>query len=378
MTSFGIVSTYPPTRCGIATFAESLATALVGVERSGASIVRVLDAPEPRPERSATPRIRIVGDLVAGDVASVGRAARALAACDVAIVQHEYGIYGGTDGDEVLRLLEALRVPSVVVLHTVLRSPTASQRAVLERVCALADAVVVMTAAARDVLASGYAVQQEKVTVIPHGIAPWTSASAPRPRDGTRVLTWGLIGPGKGLEWGIRAIADVRRSIPDAEYRILGQTHPKVLAHEGERYRERLVALVDELGLHEAVSLEAEYATGPRLAAAVAAADAVLLPYESRVQVTSGVLVEALAAGAPVVATAFPHALELLGGGAGIVVPHDDPAAIARALTTVLGDRALAERMGAAASRRAGSMSWSNVAARYRRLADRVLDARAA
>lgn len=378
MTSIGFLSTYPPTRCGLATFTESLAAAIVGVARTEARIVRVLDAPEVGGIRALAPRIRVVDQLIGGDDRSIAQAVSALNACDVAIVQHEYGIYGGPDGVEVLSVLQALRVPSVVVLHTVLRSPTDSQRAVLERVCHLASAVIVMTSAGRDLLADGYAVPLDRVSVIPHGVAPWTASAASRGHDVQRVLTWGLIGPGKGLEWGIRAMAELRRTIPGVEYTVAGQTHPKVLAHEGERYRDRLQALIRELGLSDAVTLDPEYYEGARLAEAVASADVVLLPYDSRVQVTSGVLVEAIAAGAPVVATAFPHAVELLDTGAGIVVPHEDPAAIAEALATILGDRAVAERMRAAAARRADSLSWANVAARYHRVATRVLAARAA
>lgn len=378
MTILGFLSTYPPTRCGLATFTESLAAAMADGTRSEARIVRVLDAPETQVASIIAPSIRVAENLVGGDEASIARTAKALNRCDVAIIQHEYGIYGGPDGDEILDVMAALRAPSIVVLHTVLPSPTDSQREVLERVCDLASAVVVMTTAASDILAAGYAVTPHKVSVIPHGVTAWTSTAKPRGHQVKRVLTWGLIGPGKGLEWGIRAMVELGKTVPSAKYTVVGQTHPKVLAYEGDVYRDRLNALIFELGLSGTVTLDAEYYDSPRLAAAVTSADVVLLPYDSRVQVTSGVLVEAIAAGIPVVATAFPHAVELLSAGAGVVVPHEDPAAIALALHSILVEGGVAERMSAAAAVNADTLSWPSVAAQYHVLATRLLAAQAA
>ncbi len=379
MTRFGYLSTYPPTRCGLATFTASLAEAMVDDTSAEARIVRVLDVPEspPSPDLPA-PRIRVADHLIGGDHASIAGAATALNSCDIAIIQHEYGIYGGPDGDEILTVMTALRVPSIVVLHTVLPAPTDTQRDVLENVCRLASAVVVMTTAARDILSSGYRVSPYKVSVIAHGVAVWAAAHAPRDNRVQRVLTWGLIGPGKGLEWGIRAMAELRNSVPDATYTVVGQTHPKVLAHEGDIYRDRLNALIVKLGLSASVTLDAEYYDDLRLAATVATADVVLLPYDSRVQVTSGVLVEAIAAGTPVVATAFPHAIELLSAGAGTVVPHENPAAIATALREILHEPGVAQRMSAAATVSADGLKWAEIATQYRNLAARLLAARAA
>jgi glycosyltransferase involved in cell wall biosynthesis len=379
MTRFGFLSTYPPTRCGLATFTQSLAGAIAAGGRSDARIVRVLDAPAPRQPMIIGTEPLIVADLVAGNRASIARTIAALNAVDVAVIQHEYGIYGGDDGDDVLAVASALLVPNITVLHTVLPMPTAHQKEVLESVCRLASAVVVMTEAAHSILAAGYAVDLGKVTVIPHGVALLADAPVHHDAPVKQILTWGLIGPGKGLEWSIRAMAQLADLTPAPRYTVVGQTHPKVLAHAGESYRNALTALIDELGLAGTVTLDDEYYDAERLMAAVSAADAVVLPYDSRVQVTSGVLVEAIAAGVPVVATAFPHAIELLADGAGIVVPHEDPSAIASALRTVLFETDAAERRRAAvAAVRAKSRTWSSVASEYLLLADRLLTAEAA
>ena len=364
VSSFSFLSTYPPTRCGLATFTQALATAMVGDDDARARIVRAMDDDDSTAVAGLGTRSDIVGELHRGVGAASRDVARALSASDAVIVQHEYGIYGGADGDEILAVLGALTAPSIVVLHTVLPAPTVHQREVLERVTQLADAVVVMTETAQLLLAEHYTVDAHKVSVIPHGVADWSSvAVAPHP-DRREMLTWGLIGPGKGIEWGIRAMAELVQSEPTLHYLVAGQTHPKVVDRDGEAYREGLQHLIDELGLHDRVTLDGRYLDAHQLAAHVAAADIVLLPYDTRDQVTSGVLAEAVAAGKDVIATTFPHSSELLAHGVGKLVEHEDPAAIARAAREILHREVPASRHRALAV----DVSWPAVAAQYRTL----------
>ncbi|HEU0205432.1 MAG TPA: glycosyltransferase [Pseudolysinimonas sp.] len=374
MPSFSFLSTYPPTRCGLATFTQALATAMVGQDGARARIVRAMDDDDAPAIASIVSRSTIVGELRRGDSVSGRDAARTLSSSDAVIVQHEYGIYGGRDGDEILPVLAALTAPSIVVLHTVLPAPTRHQREVLENVTRLVGAVVVMTDTARRLLADHYSVDGRKVSVIPHGVADWTSVTvAPHP-DRRTMLTWGLIGPGKGIECGIRAMAELVVTEPLLHYVVAGQTHPKVVDREGERYRESLQTLIGDLGLDDRVTLDARYLDAAQLAAHVAGADIVLLPYDTREQVTSGVLAEAVAAGKDVVATAFPHSIELLANGAGTLVEHEDPAAIAHAVRTLL-------RRGASAGHHrppAVDVSWPAVAAEYRLLARSIRAERSA
>ena len=371
-TRFGLVSTYPPTLCGLATFTTSLFAELADAHDAVARVVRVVDTPQPRPGPE------VIGELLAGDPNSATNVARLLSDDDVAIVQHEYGVYGGADGDEVIGLLAALTIPSIVVLHTVLSAPTAHQRSVLETIAASADAVVTMTATARDRLA-GYAVDLAKVSVIPHGAPTIGPSRTPTFRSvEPTILTWGLIGPGKGIEWGIEAMSLLGDLYPAPRYLVAGQTHPKVLAREGEAYRKRLTQDVQARGLGGRVTFDSHYRDRTALADLVSAADVVLLPYDSTDQVTSGVLIEAVAALKPVIATRFPHALELLSDGAGLLVPHKDPAAIAEALRTLLTHRELAAGMARAAVATVPELLWPAVAQRYRRLAADLINARVA
>lgn len=370
---FGFLSTYPPTRCGLATFTRSLAVAVADSSGTPSVVVRVLDPGEEMPP-PAEAGVRIATGLRAGDAAGHAAAARALNRCDAAIVQHEYGIYGGTDGDEVLAVLGLVQVPVITVLHTVLHHPSLGQRRVLERVVDLSSAAVVMTEGARDTLLTHFRVDSGKVHVIPHGAAGLPGHAVHRRGASPAILTWGLIAPGKGLERGLRAFAGLRARGVDATYFIAGQTHPKVLAHSGEAYRESLIGLARELEVETAVRFINEYVSAEDLARLLGAADAVLLPYDSKEQATSGVLAEALAAGVPVVATAFPHAVETLTGSAGVAVPHDDLDAMISGL-----ERALSLGDESRASRRDGAgPSWSQVAERYLDLAERLRAERAA
>ena len=188
------------------------------------------------------------------------------------------------------------------------------------------------------------------------------------------MLTWGLIGPGKGIEWAIDAMAGLSDLRP--RYLVMGRTHPKVAHRDGEAYRtEPRRARTRPPGSRTSSSSTTITSSVGELAELVQRADVVLLPYDSREQVTSGVLIEAVAAGRPVVSTAFPHAIELLGDGTGLVVPQRDPAALEAALRRVLSEPDLAEGMAEQAARKAPELLWPAVADRYRRIAARVVAA---
>jgi glycosyltransferase involved in cell wall biosynthesis len=366
---FGILSTFPPTECGIATFSAALAA---GVIANGGTVDVVRAGATPTLEDAS-----VLGTLDAHGSAGFPAAVEVLNGTDVAVIQHEYGLYGGPDGVEVLDTMGAVTVPMIVVAHTVVSTPTANQRYVLERVCDLADAVVVMTETARTRLAAGFDVDGAKVVVIPHGAATPPAATAPREPASVdhapRLLTWGLLGPGKGIEWAIDAIAHLADLVPHPNYVIAGATHPKVLAHSGQEYRQMLVQRAATSAAAPWVSFDDTYRDLESLTALIRSADLVVLPYDSIDQVTSGVLVDAVAAGRPVVSTAFPHAVELLGSGAGLVVPQRDSAALAGAIRSVLTDPELAASMAAEAQRLAPELSWTAVASRYDVLAGRLL-----
>jgi glycosyltransferase involved in cell wall biosynthesis len=362
--SFGILGTYSPTACGLATFSEALANGLTA-RGADVNVVRIADG-------DASEEPNVVGELVNGSASSIAATAEFLNRSDVAVIQHEYGIYGGPDGDEIVQIMAGLRVPSIVVVHTVLKNPTPHQLSVLESVMALADRVIVMSEVARRRLCEGFAVDHHKVTVIPHGAA-LPNADGVRHADRPTILTWGLLGPGKGIERVIDAMAALKSLPNPPRYVIAGRTHPKVVAAQGEGYREALVTQAKRLGIADAVSFDAVFRTPEELTALIQTATVVVLPYDSKDQVTSGVLVDSIASGRPIVATAFPHAVELLGSGAGTIVAHDDPDALVAALHQLLTDPHVADSMATEARGLAPRVAWPVVVNAYVSEAQRLV-----
>jgi glycosyltransferase involved in cell wall biosynthesis len=315
----------------------------------------------------------VVATWETGNLASLHHAVNVSNASDCVVLQHEFGIYGGPDGVEVLDLASQLSCPLISVLHTVPMLPSPLQREILEELVRMSSVVVVQSEVARQrLLGLLPRFNATPVVSIPHGAA--ANFDGPRVFElpSPSVLTWGLLGPGKGVERGIDAIARLRSAPPPPTYVVSGTTHPKVWERSGDSYLESLRQRSRRLGVEPLICFDSCYHDWASLRALVRATDVVLIPYESMDQVTSGVLVEALASGMPVVATRFPHAVELLSDGAGIVVDHADPVAIAEALFRVLYVPGVAEEMSLAARRVAQRFFWPTAGASYVHLVEHL------
>jgi polysaccharide biosynthesis protein PslF len=356
----GIVSTYPPTRCGIARYTAAMVANLGRVAPElEVDVVRVL---EDAPPVSGLGRVGMAFDP--HSAVSIRAAARHLDRCDLVIVQHEYGIFGDDDGAAVLDLTDLISSPVVTVAHTVLSSPSERQRSILKALHERSS-MVVLSEAARSALASSYDIPRSEVVVIPHG-SLWAAAPA-RTAPRREIVTWGLLGPGKGLEKAIEAMAMLRDIEPLPRYRIVGRTHPVVARQSGAAYRKGLEELVRSLGVGDMVEFIDRYLGDDDLYDLVAGADVVVTPYESLEQVTSGVLADALAAGRPVISTPFPHAVEMLASGAGLVVEHE-PSALAGALRSLLTNDSLYRHAVQMAAVTSAEIAWESGAQRYAEL----------
>ena len=345
------VGTYPPTRCGLATFGRSLRDGFTanGIDSDRLPVLAITSGDEPHFPSEVVGTIRMDNsDFIAADT-------------DAAILQHEFGIYGRNDGMAVLDLIEALDVPTLSVLHTVPEHPSPRQRMILEGIAERSIATVVMGQSAHKRLSDHYRMV-DSPSIIPHGAWP-----RPRRRWATRpmILTWGLLGPGKGIEKGIRALPALRSLEPTPIYVIAGQTHPSVLRASGEEYRHSLEELARELGVSDLVRFVNRYLTDAELVRLRQQAWVCLLPYDNHEQVTSGALVEAVAAEVPVVATRFSHAEELLSNGAGILVDETDRGAIPDAISQLLTNRRVQMVARSALRRLQAEHAWPSVAARY-------------
>lgn len=353
----GIVTTFPPTRCGIARFAASLVSSLGEVAPDfDVDIVRLIDG---RPPTSALGQVGM--EIDPDSPVSVRAAARHLDRCDVVILNHEYGIFGADDGEAVLEMIALIHQPMITIAHTVISSPSDRQRRIMERLHE-SSRLVVLSEAARSALVSSHAIPRSEVVVIPHG-SRW-SATPPPPGPPVQVITWGLLGPGKGLERAIEAMSKLRDLDPRPHYRIVGRTHPVVAKTQGVAYRRRLESLVKDLAVDDMVEFVDRYLGEDELFDFVKRSHLVVTPYENDDQVTSGVVTDAVAAGRPVVATRFPHAVELVGSGPGFVVDHDS-GAIADALRGLMKTPERYSQAAKAAAARSPQLSWQSGAVRY-------------
>ncbi|MHC4547363.1 MAG: glycosyltransferase family 4 protein [Planctomycetota bacterium] len=372
------ISSYVPRRCGLATFCHDLLTAVVrkGYEEPLAldEAVGVFAVNDSGGQRSYGPEVcfEIVQDhgqdyLDAADAINAGP-------FDLVCLQHEYGIFGGKEGDHILPLLARLRKPVVSILHTVLRDPEPEQRAVLARVCRHSAASVVMSERGRIWLHDLYDVPRERIRVIPHGApdVPFTETGAAKERLGfgarPTILTFGFLDPSKGVEIVLDALFRLVPDFPDLLYVVLGVTHPAVRRRSGERYREALIARAAALGIEENVHFHNRYVTLEDLREHLLAADVYVTPYTAREQIVSGTLAYALATGRAIVSTPYWYAQELLADGRGLLFDFGDTDVLARHLGALLGDQALRASVRRAAYAFGRHMTWPEVGRRYAKL----------
>ncbi len=305
---------YVPRRCGIATFTHDLFEAVAAASPATDCFV---GAVTDRPEGYNYPR-HVRFRIEEGDPASYSRAAEFLRfnKADVLCVQHEFGIYGGPAGSHLLSLLREARTPVVTTLHTVLSAPDIAQRRVMDELTRRSARLVVMAQRGAEILCETYGVDRAKIDVIPHGIPEIAFAEDESFKKSiglsgrTVLLTFGLLGPGKGIEYALRALPSIIREHPAVTYLVLGATHPHLVAREGEKYRRNLEALAKECGVEEHVVFEDRFVELDDLKRYIAAADIYLTPYPNEAQITSGTLAQAFGAGKAIVSTPFWHAQE--------------------------------------------------------------------
>ncbi len=367
-------SPYPPRRCGIATYTSDLGRA------SGNREIVALTPPDHEAPYPTEVHHRIRRDVQEDYV----RVARALDGCrvDVVSIQHDFAIWGGPDGEYVLDFARALNRPAVTTFHSIGRRPSAAQRRIVGELTAASAATVVMSQAAAGLLGRSYGIDPGQVEVIPHGVPdlPLVDPAAAKPglslSDEPLLLSFGLLGPGKGYELALAALPAVVAAVPTVRYVILGPTHPDLIRSEGEAYRRALQDQIRALKLAEHVELIDRFVGKTELGRWLQAADIVVTPYPNLEQTVSGTLSYAMGAGKAVVSTPFAYASELLGGGRGVLA-KPDPAALSAALIALLSDARRRRTLGARAHAFSRDMLWPEVGQRYLQLFNRVTSNRA-
>ncbi len=375
-----LVGTYPPRQCGIATFTHDLRQALGQEMPEGRFWAVAMNdgadglAYPPEVRFEINPRV-LAEYRLAADYLNMMRV-------DVVCLQHEYGIFGGEHGHYLLDLLNALRMPLVTTLHTVLERPDPGQLTVLKRIARISDRLVVMSRKSAQILEGVYDVPGRKIAFIPHGIpdVPFVDPNYYKDQYGVEgrkvILTFGLLSPGKGIEIMIEALPAVIRRHPDVVYLVLGATHPHVRRRQGESYRLGLQRRARELGVGDHVIFHNRFVDLEELCQVLGAADIYVTPYLNPEQSTSGTLAYALGCGKAVVSTPYRYAEEMLAGGRGRLVPFRDPEALAAAILDLLDHEKDRHAMRKLAYTSCRNMVWREVARSYLELFAEVREER--
>ncbi len=375
-----IIGNYLPRQCGIATFTTDLCDALHAEFQD----TELLALPVNDTEEGYDYPARIRFELAQDELASYRQAADFLnfSNIDLVCLQHEYGIFGGPSGAHILELLRRLNMPIVTTLHTVLREPNADQRRVMEEIAALSDRLIVMSRQAADILQEVFQVPSSKIDLIPHGIPDmaFTDPNFYKDAFGTEgkevLLTFGLLSPNKGIENVIKALPSILSRHSNVVYMISGVTHPHVLRRDGDRYRESLQKLAKDLGVEDKVIFRNVFVSPEELVELIGAADIYITPYKNKGQVVSGTLAYALSAGKAIISTPYLHAIELLDEERGVLVPFDDPKAIAEKTIELLDNGTARHAMRKRAYLYTREMVWNRVAEQYMGSFERVYNER--
>lgn len=369
------VSTFPPRKCGIATFTEDLTRAmddlLAPAIKSKIVAMNRDDVAGYHYPRKVILQINQDRD---SDYLQAARSLNRREEVRLINIQHEFGIFGGEWGSKLIPFLKALKKPSVITFHTVLPDPSEKLRTVVQALAEYSGAVTVMTQRSKMILQQEYGIAPEKIRVIPHGIhsAPYTTSKQAKKAlgfaDRTVLSTFGLLGRGKGLEYVIEALPEVVKRFPKVIYLIFGATHPTVLKEEGESYRNGLIQKVHDLGLKDHVKFYNKYFSLNQLLRNLRATDIYISPSLDPNQATSGTLSYALGMGKPVISTAFAQAKEDITDEVGLLVDFRNPPAYTEAICRLLEDEQWQQSLGRNAYFRTRNRTWPNVAIQYSKL----------
>lgn len=373
------ISTYIPRKCGLATFTKDLTNALNLLNPEYLAEIIALDNPE---TENITYPWEVRNRIRQHDWSDYEKALNYLnrTKVDLVVIQHEFGIWGGADGEYIMKFLEKLKKPCVVVFHTVLFNPTTHQREIINYLCRRASAVVVMLRAAADLLRREYGVESSKVAVIHHGVPdfPRKSPEEVKPQinlEGRIIMTSiNLLSESKGIEYAIKALPEIVKQYPNFLYLVIGETHPTVRLQAGERYRSHLEQLVKELNLDSSVKFINRYLSLDELVRYVQASDFYITPYLNPEQAASGSLAYAVGAGKVCISTNYFYAREMLRNGKGVLVPLQNSEALSKILLELLQQpkkRQMIERRAYAQGR---LMTWPRVALNYLELFTTVLE----
>jgi glycosyltransferase involved in cell wall biosynthesis len=370
------MGTYPPKQCGIATFSMDLRNSLV-LQGHKVQVMTVSDD-----DSAYRYPAEVVHNLKQNQKQDYVRAAAFINSdphIELLIIQHEYGIYGGEDGEYILEFTKLLHKPYILITHTILPRPSKRQKQILNDLCQRSAGIVCMTRLSSQLLIDLYEAPPELLTVIAHGVPefkryPQKTLKQKHSLQGYQLIsTFGLIGPGKGLELGIRAIADIVPQHPSVKYLILGQTHPMLQKYEGEKYRQMLINLVWELDIQDNVIFINKFLSDRELGEYLYMTDIYLSPYPNMDQAVSGTMAFAMGCGRAIVSTPYAYASEVLMDGRGLLSQSAAPEELASLMEKILDDKQLQEKLQKKSFEVGENWTWPNVGKQYSRFFKQIL-----
>ncbi|WP_228237739.1 glycosyltransferase family 4 protein [Allomuricauda sp. M10] len=371
------IGTYPPRECGIGTFTQNLAHSML---KNGKGVKEIMvfamndhnqDYHYPSEVKLSINQEQQTDYLEAVNYIN-------LSGADACILEHEFGIYGGLGGVYILPLLHRLNIPLITTLHTILETPSYNERAILKEICKMSDKIVVMSRKAIHFLVELYAVPEEKIVLIEHGVPDIhfdkeESRTEFKLNEKKLLLTFGFIGRNKGIETVIKALPQIIEKHPEVLYIVLGKTHPNVLRHSGEEYRNYLQVLIKSLKLNEHVLLLNEFIDENELFKYLSACDIYITPYLSEAQITSGTLSYAMGAGCAVVSTPYWHAAELLVENKGRLFDFYDSDGLSEVLNELLENPENLHEIQENATEYGQDITWPKIGQKYTDLITQVL-----
>ena len=372
------IASYGPRKCGIATFTGNKFFGMnckSGSEGNEGIVVAMNDANN---EYDYPEEVKfIIQQDKAADYIAAAKFINESGA-DICVLEHEFGIFGGRDGAYILSVLHRLKMPVIAVLHTVLKDPSHNQKDITKEIADVAAKTVVMTKKAVEFLTQRYGIKEAKISIIDHGIPDFDFDRKMIKEDlgltGKKVLlTFGLISRNKGIETVIKALPSVVQAHPETVYIILGKTHPGVVKHSGEEYREYLKALATEYGVEKNVLFVDEFTDEKKLFTYLSAADIYITPYLNEAQITSGTLSYAVGAGCAVVSTPYWHATELLTEDKGRLFNFNDDIRLAEILNELLSDDELLQELRSNARAYGKEVTWPRIGKKYLKLSDTLI-----
>lgn len=374
------IGTFPPKKCGIASFTYDLATALS--KESGECLeinICALDTGK-NLDMYNFPVTHVMDSNNLGDYQEMAKKINQDPLIKLVCIEHEFGLFGGNRGNYILMLTSLLEKPSVLCFHTILPDPDSGLKSLIRSICEQVSRVVVMTYHSAKLLEEDYGIHHQKIKIIPHGTHLIESDNPAGLKkkyglDKKLVLTtFGLLSPNKGIKTGIRAMAHIVKKFPEALYLVLGRTHPNLIAEEGESYRESLQKMIRELNLSNNVRLVNEYLPTQELMEHLVLTDLYLFTSRDPYQAVSGTFIYAMSAGCPIISNSFVLADEMLGDGkGGIIIPSGNEEELAEKAIYLLKHPQIRERMGSHAFNITRNTIWKNVAQQHAALFNDLL-----